>query len=471
MTLAKYLTDGTLDETFSEDGSLEFARRSGPSNGDFIANRVKCLSDNSIVVGGSYSEDGEPWRRVPALAKLDEDGDFADLGGPLDGKLRVFPNEVGLHSENHVSDLAETTSGAVIAGIRQFWGTGDGKGALIRLTPDLDVDPAFGDDGVVRSIPLVWGLAAGPSDTVKVLEHSYGVRGYYAPDAVTSYDSVGSPDTSFGPDGSGTLNVLDSWGAANQGAASMYSDGFITGRFRVRAPHGGGAIVGAASFGSDGVKQQPLNTEFTRPVDWWELGQTHTPEGKFVRYGDALRRFNSDGTLDQSFGPDGVAAFNGPLKGFRAIAAESAKDGGLWVIGGPSNGGYGVAAYFLTKMSLHDDCGGVCPAPLMSGGPEVSGLGSGSTAPRAKLSTVRRKSPAKKLLSLRGTSVGATAVNVAIVRAGSKRVAWHRAVGAANWTYKLPAPLKPGSYAVLARGVSATGSVGPRAVKHITITR
>ena len=178
---------------------------------------------------------------------------------------------------------------------------------------------------------------------------------------VAAYAAPGALDSSFGGDGRVTTNL--SRHADFAGAIALQADGKIVvaggSAYDTRNPKFGLVRYNSdgildSSFGGDGK----VTTDFTRREDA-AYGVVIQPDGKIVAAGDAgygggnsrfaVARYNSDGTLDTTFGGDGKVTtqftrLNDPVAGLALQA-----DGKIVVSGGTAfngrNANFALARY------------------------------------------------------------------------------------------------------------------------------
>ena len=191
--------------------------------------------------------------------------------------------------------------------------------ALARYNPNGGLDPAFGTGGLVTtdfgSTDQAFAVALQADGKIVTA----GRRGSDV--IVARHNADGSLDTLFGSNG----RVITNFGATEQALALVLQpDGkiVVAGRTNKPAPNGnfdfalaryesGGAID--ITFGTLGL----VTTDFGGSVDR-AFAMALQPDGKLVVAGDsdanfALARYNSDGSLDASFGAGGkvITSFGG----------------------------------------------------------------------------------------------------------------------------------------------------------------
>ena len=257
--------------------------------------------------------------------------------------------------------------------------------ALVRYNPDGSEDASFGSGGVVTtSIPggYAFGNAAVLQPDGKIV-----VAGYYWPQgpkmfALARYNADGSLDPTFGTNGIVTTSVGDGDSEA----------------FGLVLQPGGKIVAGGEATDSNGnssalVRYMPdgsLDTSFgsggivldTQPGETGFAAIALQPDGKVLGVGQGssavgwpdwtttpLTRFNSNGTLDSSFGNGGVSDVpTGPAS---ALALQP--DGKIVVVGEKAN------AFLISRI----DPNGTADQSFGSGGSVSTPMGSGFNHPYA----------------------------------------------------------------------------------------
>ena len=132
--LARYNADGTLDDTFSDNGRA----RLNITAGDDFANGVDVQSDRKIVAAGTGG-----YGRF-ALARFNSDG-TPDIGFGDNGKIVTdFTN-----NDDIAHGVAVQPDGEIVAAGSAGEGTGDSQFALARYGADGALDTVFGASGKV----------------------------------------------------------------------------------------------------------------------------------------------------------------------------------------------------------------------------------------------------------------------------------------------------------------------------------
>jgi uncharacterized delta-60 repeat protein len=142
--VTRYHPDGTLDDTFSQNGKLRtgFEDRSAP--GDEVA----IQPDGKIVVVGSVLSSppgSDPFHRF-AVVRYNPDGTLDDTFGG-DGKVTTRIGE----GANGDSVAIQSDGKIVVAGTMQKPGFGQVMFALTRYNPDGALDDTFAGNGKLRT--------------------------------------------------------------------------------------------------------------------------------------------------------------------------------------------------------------------------------------------------------------------------------------------------------------------------------
>jgi uncharacterized delta-60 repeat protein len=302
--LARYETDGSLDTSFGRDGKVitDF----GPS--EDIAYGLVIQSDGKIVAAGTsgYAEF--------ALARYETDGsldmNFGD-GGRVTTDFTArsdFAYGLVLQADGKVVAVGD----AGCCGPRTRF-------ALARYDTDGSLDTSFGGDGKVTTDFTPFpddGLAVAIQGDGKIV--AVGGAGFGGPNekfALARYDTDGSLDTSFGGDGKLTTDFTPKPDVAF--SVAIQADGNIVAagtshlgpgnpRFALARYEPDGSLD--TTFDGNGK----LTTDFTRgDDDGYSLA--FQADGKIVVAGQAgsrntkfaLARYETDGSLDPTFGGDG----------------------------------------------------------------------------------------------------------------------------------------------------------------------
>jgi uncharacterized delta-60 repeat protein len=332
---------GDLDTSFSGDGKQTTAIGSGTDQ----ANSVVLQSDGKIVAAG-YSRNG-----------VDED--FAVVRYNTDGSLDttfsgdgIVTTAIGIEADVAWSVVLQS-DGKIVAAGYSFNGTNNDF-AVVRYNTDGSLDTTFSGDGIVTTAvglgPDVAYSVVLQSDG-KIVAAGYSSNGTNNDFAVVRYTSTGLVDTTFDTDGKVTTAV----GLGFDGAYSvvLQSDGkIVAAGYSSDGSNNDFAVVRYTSTGleditfggGDGIVTTAIG--LGADVAWSVVLQS---DGKIVAAGYsnngsgtdndfAVVRYNSDGSLDTSFGTGGKAKTAIGLGADVAWSAVLQSDGKIVAAGYSYNG-------------------------------------------------------------------------------------------------------------------------------------
>jgi uncharacterized delta-60 repeat protein len=311
--LVRYNLDGSLDTTFGHRGTVATDLRA--SSSDDKANAVALQPDGKIVAAGD-SLGLRQWDF--ALARYNPDGSLDTTFG--DGGKVI--TDFGMTSTAQA--LAIQPNGKiVVAGIVGEYPTSDF--ALARYNRDGHLDLTFDGDGLVTTdffngIDVGRGLVLQPGGRVVVAGTVFNSGSGKYNIALARYTSDGSLDQAFGNGGKVTTDPFG-YGAgasaitlqtdgklvvAGGASASNFSGGFALVRYNrdgsLDPTFGNGGKVLTdfvdSNSGAHAVAFQPAGGKIVA-VGW----ATHPHAGYQIDF--AAARYNSNGSLDESFAVDG----------------------------------------------------------------------------------------------------------------------------------------------------------------------
>ena len=277
--VARYDAGGTLDPAFGGGDGYVTIDFGGDDSGSGIAIDL----NGDIAIAGSSHTAGSDF----AVAKLDSSGSL-DSSFDGDGLVTTDINGGGDAAAAPVFD-SDHRIVAVGAGA----GASNRDFALARYDTDGGLDGSFDGDGMVSTngTDRARAVVIDGSGDIVVAGSYFNIQTRNTDFGLARYSSNGSLDLSFGPDGTGKLNVPMRDGGQAEGLALDSAGHILAGGF--------------ASNGSD--------RDF------------------------ALARFESDGTLSTTFGTGGKAFTNmGTNDSGRGVAVDSAE---RIVMGGYTNMG------------------------------------------------------------------------------------------------------------------------------------
>jgi uncharacterized delta-60 repeat protein len=297
--VARYNRDGSLDSSFDGDGIVvtDF------SGGVDSALAIAIQSDDRIVVGGISGAFAE----TPggALARYNSDGS-------LDASFGVG-GRVTSSSSGFLIDLAIQSDGKIVA-----VGFVGADFAVARYNGDGSLDDSFDGDGQLTTdfggAEQAFALVIQPDGKIVVAGFgSVDTGGILTINALLArYNADGSLDTSF--DGDGKVRTDLSGGALRINALALQSDGKLVAAgsagsgqdtdFALARYNTNGSLD--TSFDGDGVVITDFSGEFdiVRDIAIQNNGRIVVAGRSVSDF--ALARYNSDGSLDISFGGDGL---------------------------------------------------------------------------------------------------------------------------------------------------------------------
>ncbi|MFK7821906.1 MAG: Calx-beta domain-containing protein [Planctomycetaceae bacterium] len=260
--LVRYNADGSLDPTFGDEGRVI----STPQNLAGTAQGVAIQTDGKIVISGSLGESSFSQRFM--VARFNTDGTLDTTFGTGGFNNSAFA-EIG-----RARDVAILSDGRIVAGGDTG---GDEEFAIARYNADGTLDTSFGTNGGTQT------------------------------DVAGEFEDDEGHAIAVQPDGRILLG-----GGADTDNGSFFGGGF---KFALLRYNTDGSLD--TTFGNAGV----VETEFDANPDNFKddiiRDLVIQPDGKIVGVGlteslpdDAigLARYNTDGTLDSTFGTDGLVA-------------------------------------------------------------------------------------------------------------------------------------------------------------------
>jgi uncharacterized delta-60 repeat protein len=294
ISLVRYNADGSLDSSFGTGGIVN-ANVGGYDNG----NSVAIQADGKILVAGNSSDAGGSNYDF-SLFRYNTDGSL-DTSFSSDG---IVTTNLGGANDYAVSSLIQADGKIILFGQTDAGGGGSNF-ALVRYNADGSLDTSFAGTGIVNT-----NIGAQDAASSATLEADGKIlvvgqiwnNAYSSSDiALVRYNADGSLDTSFGGTGKVTINI----GARDYGSAiTVEADGKI--------------LVAGTTSGSNNQ-----NRDFV------------------------LIRYNPDGSLDSSFGNQGIVKTNVGSSATDSDYASSItiEPSGIIDVAGTSNGNFALVRY------------------------------------------------------------------------------------------------------------------------------
>ena len=333
--------DGYLDNTFSDDGKLEFTLNSGTPS---LPVSLIVQTDSKIAFTTALSSD-------IGMLRLNANG-IADNSFNGDGQLRAFyslPNSkpnvvkilpdnktlvVGSYNPNNFPGVINTPN------VKQF-----NQFEVARYNENGSLDASFSGGKVYRFLGTAYALA--------IIDGKYLVGGGNQDATMAMFNSDGTPDNSFGTGG----QVFTDFGGTAENIASIAA--LSGGKFLVcvKTNASGSASYILARYNGNGSLDNSFNGTGKLSLAFGGLLQVR-PNGKIVIGGTlssgggnadfAIAQYNADGTPDLSFSDDGKLTTDFG-SGYDTLTAIALQDDGKLVGGGAAHIGtndvFAVARY------------------------------------------------------------------------------------------------------------------------------
>ncbi len=349
--LARYNSDGSLDATFGTGGLVTTGF---PGGGPDEANAAVLQPDGKIIAAGQARMGGN---NEFALARYNSDGSL----DPTFGTGGLVTTDLASGNNDFANAVVLQPDGKIIAAGQARVVNNESFG-LARYNSDGSLDSTFGTGGIV--ITTISGGIDRANAVVlqpdgKIIAVGQARVGGNNDFALLRYNSDGSLDATFGTGGLVTTG-FPGGGPDEANAAVLQPDGKIiaVGRanvmgnnnFALARYNSDGSLDG--TFGTGGL----VTTAFSALSDFANAVVLQ-PDGKIIAVGQgrpggdpdfALARYNSNGSLDSTFGTGGLVTtdFFGGIDLANAALLQS--DGKIIAVGSADVGGntnFALACY------------------------------------------------------------------------------------------------------------------------------
>jgi uncharacterized delta-60 repeat protein len=338
-SLVRYQTNGFLDSLFGNNGIVSTAI--GSSNDD--GNAVALQADGKIVVCGD-SHNGTDFDF--AVVRYQSNGLLDSLFG-TDGKV-VTP--IGSSNDYGISLIIQSDGKIIIAGFSD--NGNDNDIALVRYNTDGSLDGLFGSGGIVTTT-IGAGNERGHSLALqpdgKIIVAGYSHNGNDDDIALVRYNSDGNLDTGFGSGGkvvqgivTNSEDVIYSVMLQSDGKIVMAGETIDSTNYNFAIVRCDGSGNLDSSFGTNGM----VCTAIGSGNDYGHSLAIQS-DGKFLVAGFssngtnddfAIVRYNTDGTLDSTFGNGGKSTIAIGSYDDKSNCVNIQPDGKIIVVGASFNG-------------------------------------------------------------------------------------------------------------------------------------
>ncbi|MBI3804328.1 MAG: hypothetical protein HY282_11270 [Nitrospirae bacterium] len=334
-SLVRYRTDGQIDSAFGEEGKVATIFDGGTGG------KIVIRPDGKILAGGTIFENG--------------DYDFGivlyDTNGAFERFSPIGFGPGGGANQDYLDAMVLQPNGSIlVAG--QTWVGSNYDFALARVDTDGNLDPTFGTGGkVITAISqgndFVTSIALQPDG--KIILSGYSVVGSTNNLVLARYNTDGSLDSAFS---GGIISTTFAPGASSAATAvRIQPDGrIVIGGYSVTSDN---YDVALARYNTDGSLDSTFGTggKVVTALDTGNDGlfdMALQADGKIVVAGFsnvtgadfAVARYKSDGTLDPSFGQGGKRIVSAGQSIDFAYAVALQADGKIIAAGGSQEGSH-----------------------------------------------------------------------------------------------------------------------------------
>jgi uncharacterized delta-60 repeat protein len=359
--LARYQADGSLDADFGVGGFVTDAAHGGHST---YFNAVAIQVDGKIVAAGYFIESGGCTGARAWVVRYNTDGTRDTTFGGGDGEIEffIYCSPDGTSSYTHLNGLAIQSNGKIVIAGSSKNASGNFDFAAVRLNSNGSFDTTFNTDGLA-TFPIgsgsdeAYAVAVNPTSG-KIALAGYGNSTTFNDFALVVLTSGGLLDLTFAHTGKVMTNTGGD-DAAN--AVTFQADGKIIAAGR-QSNGSNGTDFSLARFNTNGSLDASFGvggktvTAFSGYTDA-SFGIALQTNGKAIAagygadnnnlgtsYNFSLARYNTNGLLDTTFSGDGKQMTDFNVNADIASAVVIQADGKIVVAGYASNGGdYDIA--------------------------------------------------------------------------------------------------------------------------------
>ncbi len=346
-TVMRHLANGSLDPTFGWGGIVLTDFYGGHDEGLAVA----LQPDGKIVVAGLAARPGPEFPQSCQISCLTVPTDFAiaryNANGSLDSTFglagRVTTDFFG--GQEFAISVVIQSDGKIVVGGTAYRSKSDADFALVRYNSNGARDTTFGWNGFVTTSfgsgqDTIYRLALASDGKLLAAGTAFGTANQSYDFALARYAANGSLDTSYGWGG---RVMTDFYGGNDVIHASLFQpDGKLVVGGLARNPGTGNYDFALARYNTNGSLDAGfglpsllgrVTTDFDGSYDQ-VMDLLLQPDGKIIAPGEqvnpvtqfnfAMTRYNPDGSLDPTFGPNGrvVLDWYGGLDGIHAALLQ-----------------------------------------------------------------------------------------------------------------------------------------------------
>lgn len=209
--VARYLRDGSIDNTFNGTGYQSIDLYPTWPGQDYCYGLALQADDKILLCGSGANEF--------AIVRLKENG-MVDSSFGNNGIYRKNYGNYG----SYFSRIAVRANGKIIAGGVAYFGGTDDRFCLLQLMPNGQPDSSFGVNGLAEISPagggIVHDMAVQPDGKVILLG-----RDVFTGGVMVRFNIDGSPDSSFGTNG--IAEIISPKGVAGPEQIELSADGHL----------------------------------------------------------------------------------------------------------------------------------------------------------------------------------------------------------------------------------------------------
>lgn len=328
--IVRYNSNGTLDNSFSEDGK----QTTDFGFSEDIARSAAIQSDGKIIISGyEYKCNDTCTNAQFALARY-------NTNGTLDNTFSEDGRQISSFASGYyATSLALQTDGKIV--IAGYAERDNVDFALARFNTNGSIDHTFGTDGRLttdfNSDDFAYSVAIQSDGKIVAAGYDYGDNF-----DLSRYNTDGSLDDTFGRSGKLTDRLRVNQGSTYYTSTAIQQDSkLVTAGYTW---NGSNYDFAVARYNIDGSLDNSFSTDGKQTTDFASADEfaysvAIQKDGKIVLAGAsgpyfALSRYNTDGSLDKSFGDDGKKITNfGIDRSATAASAAIQKDGKIVVAG------------------------------------------------------------------------------------------------------------------------------------------
>jgi len=296
--------EGDPDTTFGTSGIVTWSDGADVDYED----QVVLLEDGKILLSGSSRRALRGFASNLLLARFESDGTLDTTFG-----TNGFINDHPIYKDGY--HFAVQDDGKIVLAGESVNSQGESQGEILRYNSNGLLDTSFGTSGsVIYKVDTAFiHVVIQPDGKILVLGDTYdpSTEGIF----INRYTSDGTIDNSFGSGGTATYSSFGSSISCWSEDMQTDSDGRILVAVTCKEPDDAYLV----RYNSNGTLDTTFGTHGVVSYnDIWADNVFPLSNGKILLIGDgmtvatgdaALIRYNSDGSIDNSFGTDGIVTY------------------------------------------------------------------------------------------------------------------------------------------------------------------